>query len=317
MTHQRIAIIGGTGFIGGRIAARLAARGVRVTLLSRHPARCPAALSLLPLVDLVSGEMGDPARLGSVLAGHDAVISMAGILHGSVKTFDHVHHRLVATIVAACQERGIRRLIHIGALGAAPDAPSHYLRSKAAGEAQVTGSGLDWTVLRPSVVFGRGDRFLNLFADLARTLPVLPLAGAGTRFQPVWVDDVARAAEQVIDNRRSVGVTLDLVGPREYTLAELVAYVGDLTGHPRPILPLPAGLAMLQAAVMECLPGVPLMSRDNVRSLAVDNISRQGFPAELLGFAPRAVESVAPDYLGTREVNQRRARWRTRAGRAQ
>ncbi|BEV70776.1 complex I NDUFA9 subunit family protein [Paludibacterium sp. THUN1379] len=294
---NKIALIGGSGFIGRHIANRLNQRGWQLSIASRKTGLQLHPLQVLPRVQLSRVDLQSATAMADWLAGHDAVISMAGILHGSRQQFQAVHADLPARIVEACRTAGVPRLLHISALGAATDAPSLYQQSKAAGEQAVRDSGLDWTILRPSVVFGRGDNFLTLFVRLNRLFPLIPLAGAQTRFQPVWVEDVAHAVEAALDTPASIRQTLDLVGPQRYTLAELVRYTGRLSGHPRPVWPMPMALGMLQAGLLACLPGEPLMSRDNLRSLARDNISDQGFPQALLGFAPQALEAIAPDWL--------------------
>lgn len=293
---QKICVIGGGGFIGTSLANQLSRRGWQISIPSRQTAYA-GNLTVLPGVRQVTANVHDPAALSALLAGHDAVISMAGILHGSRQAFTRVHDELPEKIVAACRQHGIRRLLHVSALGAAPDAPSLYQQSKAAGERHIIDSGLDWTLFRPSVVFGRGDRFLTLFAQLNRQLPLIPLAGAATRFQPVWVGDVAHALTTALLQPQTASRAFDLAGPARYTLRQLVEYAGRLAGCPRPVVPIPATVGWLQAALFECLPGTPLMSRDNLRSLQRDNISEAGFPADELGFAPTPLEAVAPGYL--------------------
>ncbi|RMD00696.1 complex I NDUFA9 subunit family protein [Aquitalea palustris] len=303
MQDRRICLIGGSGFIGSYIAERLAEQEAALTIATRNRDRNKAALIVLPKTEVVSTNVHHPLALQQLLAGHDTVISMVGILHGTRKAFERAHVELLDKIIASCHKQGIRRLLHISALGADANAPSDYQQTKGIAEQRLRESGLDWTILRPSVVFGRGDSFLTLFAGLLDKLPLLPLAGANTRFAPVWADDLARAVVACLQNPHSVGQSLDLTGPRSYTLAELVRYVGQLRGTPRPVIGLPQGIAMLQAGLMELLPGPTLMSRDNVRSLAVDNVSPQPFPSALLGFAPTPLEVVAPQYLGQDEFN--------------
>lgn len=295
-TIEKIALIGGSGFIGSYIAARLCDDGKSVSVATRRRERSKDRFILLPQTDLIECNVHDDAALATFLAGHDAVVNMVGILHGSRATFERVHVGLTQKVIQACQRVGVKRLVHISALGAAADAPSDYQQTKARAEELVRASGLDWTILRPSVVFGRGDSFLTMFAGLLRIAPFLPMAGADTRFQPVWVEDVARAAAACLDREATIGQTFELAGPRTYTLRQLVDYVGRLTGHRRPVIGLSHGLAMLQAALFECLPNSPL-SRDNVRSLGRDNVSATGFPVAALGFAPTALETVAPLYL--------------------
>jgi NADH dehydrogenase len=292
---KRIALVGGSGFIGRHIASRLVSEGWRLDICTRHaPSRLPA-LQVLPQVRIIPCPRLDQSTLADVLAGCDAVVSMAGILHGGKAQFAAAHAELPERIVAACKTAGIRRLIHISALGAAADSPSDYQRSKAAGEKIIRDSELDWTILRPSVVFGRDDHFLTLFARLNHRLPLIVLAGAQASFQPIWVDDVAQAVARVLARPATVRQTLDLVGPQRFTLAELVRYMGKIAGYPRPILPLPLAAGMLLADLLSCLPGPPLMSRDNLRALRRDNVSDSGFPTALLGFSPQPLQAIVRD----------------------
>ena len=174
-------------------------------------------------------------------------------------------------------------------------------------------SGLDVTVLRPSVIFGARDRFLNLFAQLQTLAPFVPLGGAHARFQPVWVEDVAEAVVRCLDQPATIGQVIECAGPQPYTLAELVQLAGRLSGHPRPVLPLPGALARLQALVMEWLPGEPLMSRDNVDSMKVPNVATAGQPGlAALGITASAVEGVAAGYLGGIDGPGRFMPWRSR-----
>lgn len=315
MTSRNICLIGGSGFVGGYLAERLTRAGCRLRIATRRPERQKSRLATLPGAEMIQADVFQPAHLDRLLAGQDAVVSMVGILHGSRRRFERAHVELTDAILQACARQGVRRLVHISALGAAQDAPSDYLQTKALAELAIRASGLDWTILRPSVIFGRGDSFLTLFAQLLAALPALPLAGADSRFAPIWVEDVASAVVACLDNSACIGQSLDLAGPEVYTLAELVRLTGRLTGRPRPIIPLPAGLAMLQAALMECLPGPTLMSRDNVRSLSLDNVSDQPFPGQLLGFAPASLAAIAPSYLAGEEFNTIVSRYRSKAAR--
>ena len=301
MQLKRVVLVGGTGFVGRAIANRLGEAGVNVIVPTRHRSRAGHIL-LLPTVEVVDADVHDPATLERLFAGADAVLSLVGVLHSRSGEpygpgFARAHVELPKKIVAACRQAGVKRLVHISALGASADGPSEYQRSKAAGETAIrTGSPeIAWTILQPSVVFGRGDSFLNLFADLARMFPVLPLAGAGARFQPVYVEDLAEAVWQGLTREDAAGQTFQLAGPTVYTLRQLVEYVSALVGKPRPIYPLSEKLAMLQARMMELAPQ-PLMSRDNVRSMKVDNIAT-GSP-QPLGMSPTALETVAPAWLG-------------------
>ncbi len=305
MNPRRVVLVGGSGFVGSAIANRLVEAGVDVLVPTRRRSRVGHVL-LLPTVDVVEADVHDPATLARLFAGADAVVSLVGILHSRSGTpygpdFARAHVELPKKVVAACRAAGVRRLVHISALGADVDGPSEYQRSKAAGEAAIrsTGADLDWIILRPSVIFGRGDHFLNLFASLAATFPVLPLAGANARFQPVYVEDVAEVVWRCLITPEAAGQTFELAGPTVYTLRQLVEYVSALAGKPRPIIPLPESLAMLQAGLMELAPQ-PLMSRDNVRSMRVDNVAT-GAPLPF-GLRPTALEAVAPSWLGREAV---------------
>ena len=300
MTPKRIALLGGTGFVGRAVCERLMRRSpggaiVVPTRRAMHANRVRA----LPTIDVRVADVHDDAALAGVLAGCDAVINLVAILHGSQAAFEQVHVALPKRIAAACTVAGIRRVLHVSALGVGDAAPSNYLRSKSAGEAALRAAPLDLTLLRPSVIFGAEDRFLNLFAQLQAVAPVMPLAGGDARFQPVWVEDVAEALVRCLDTPSTIGQTLECVGPEVFTLAELVRLAGRWSGHERPILPLPMALGRLQALALECLPGVPLMSRDNLDSMRVPNVAGGTLPSlQILGLAPAALAQIAPGYLG-------------------
>ena len=300
MNISNVLLIGGSGFVGSRIAHELSARGLRVVVPTRRRERAKH-LILLPTVEAVEADVHDPAALKQLCVGQDAVISLVGILQSRRGTpygadFARAHVELPKKIVAACRQTGVRRIVHVSALKAAADAPSMYLRSKADGEAAIHAGAPDIaaTIVQPSVIFGPGDAFLNLFADLARRLPVLPLASPDARFQPVYVEDVARVVAEALDNDVSFGKTYELCGPTVYSLRQLVDYVGLLAGCRRPVIGLSPGLSYLQARLMEWLPGAP-MSRDNVDSMRIDNVcSACALP---FGLIPTALEAVAPTYI--------------------
>jgi NADH dehydrogenase len=294
MLIRNVLVIGGTGFVGRHVVRQLAAEGRQVRVPTRNRERAKE-LILLPTVDVVQADVHDQAALEQLLAGVDAVINLVGILHGD---FEQAHVELPRRIVQACGKAGVGRLVHLSALKAEPAAPSAYLRSKAQGEVQVRhgqSQALQTTILRPSVIFGREDRFLNLFAQLARKLPVLALASPQARFQPIHVLDVARAIALALADPRCFGQTYPLCGPNVYTLRQLVEYVVHALGLRRAVVGLGPSLSMLQAALLERLPG-QLMTRDNVRSMRVDNVCGCPFP-EVFGFAPTPLEAVAPLYI--------------------
>lgn len=294
-------VLGGTGFVGRALCEALSrpehANGPRLLVPSRRPAH-GQLLRMLPRVDLIEADVHDDAALAGLVAGASAVVNLVAILHGNDDAFERVHVALPRRLAAACQAAGVRRVIHVSAIGATPDAPSRYLRSKARGEAALREAGLDLTVLRPSVIFGAADRLLNLFATLQRFTPVVPLAGASARFQPVWVGDVAEALAHCMEQPDTVGRTFECTGPEEMTLADLVRAAGRYAGHERPVLPLPDALARLQALLMEWAPGEPLMSRDNLDSMRVPNIATPGVPGlAALGITASPLSAVAPGYL--------------------
>ena len=301
MRIDNIALLGGTGFVGRAVVAQLVDRsggaGGRLVVPTRRLQRGRDILSL-PTVEMVQADVHDEAQLAACLRGCGAVVNLVAILHGSEAEFERVHVELPRTLVRACRAAGVRRVLHVSALGAARDAPSRYLRSKAAGEAVLRESGLDVTLFRPSVMFGAEDRLLNVFARLQRFLPLLPLASAHARFQPVWVEDVARAIVHCLDHPATIGRTFECTGPEVYTLRELVQAAGRWAGHARPVLPLPAPLGRAQAALMEMAPGTPMMSRDNLDSMRLPSVASGHLPGlAALGIAPTALEAVAPTYL--------------------
>ncbi len=317
--NPTILILGGSGFIGRSVCEQLVrAFGgrARITVPTRRLPHAQAVQSL-PGLTVLQADVHRPGVLEALLPGHDVVINLIAVLQGSEARFDQVHVQLPKRLAAACVSSGVRRLIHVSALGV-PDgnaghAPSRYLRSKAAGETVLRDAGLDLTLLRPSVVFGAGDSFLNMFAKLQALAPVMPLAGAHARFQPVWVEDVARAVVRCVQDRATTGQTYELAGPEVLSLADIVRLAGRLSGHPRTILPLPGPLAFLQALVMELLPGEPLMSRDNLASMSVPNVATGRLPGLAdLGISPQALGAVAPSYLSGGQGCARLNAWRAR-----
>lgn len=312
MQITNITVIGGSGFVGRHLCQQLAARGYRVRVPVRDRERAKP-LTLLPTVDVVAADVHDPVALAAVIKGSDAVINLVGVLHDArgARGFGAAHVELAHKVVAACRAADVRRLLHMSALAAAPDAPSAYLRSKGEAERIVLAAGLDATVFRPSVIFGPDDSFLNLFAGLLRMLPLLALASPNARFQPVYVEDVAAAFVHALVDAGTYGRRYDLCGPQRYTLRELVAWVGRTTGCDRPIIGLNSALSYCQAFAMELLP-VKLMTRDNLRSMAVDSVCDCAFPFDI---RPQALEAVAPAWLATNTPRERYQRMRSRAGR--
>lgn len=320
---KRIVVLGGSGFVGTSVCEQLVRHpgmgGVHVVVPSR---RREQAKHLLPLpnVHVLQASVHRDEDLRLALKGADVVINLIAILHGSAAEFRAAHVELAQRIVAACRAEGVSRVIHVSALGVPDDsaqAPSNYLRSKAEAEGVWRASGLDVTILRPSVIFGERDRFLNLFAQLQAVLPVVALAGADARFQPVWVEDVARAVVHAVLHPSTAGQTVECAGPDVLTLADLVRLAGRWSGHARPVLPVPLAVGRVQAMAMACLPGEPLMSQDNLDSMQVPNVATGRYPAlSAWGILPKALAEVGPSYLGRPQTwADRLDAWRAQARR--
>ena len=320
MEIHTVAVLGGSGFIGRHVCHALAAAGYRVRVATRDRERAKEELIPLPTVQVDEVDVHDSSRLEAFVRGADAVINLVGVLHDGRgrRSFRAAHPGLAGMTIAACRAAGAGRLLHMSALCANTAARSAYLASKGEAEKLVRESGLAWTIFRPSVVFGRGDSFLNLFARTLGLFPVLPLACPDARFQPVFVEDVAAAFVKSLSDPGSAGRAYDLCGPRAYTLRELVAYVGTVTGRRRPIVGLNDAGSYAQAFAMELPPfrqifgalGM-LMTRDNYYSMKVDSVCSGPFP---FGIAPAALEAVAPSYLGNRTPRARYQRFRAQRG---
>ena len=315
MEITTVAMIGGSGFVGRHICHQLAAQGYRVRVATRDRERAKDDLIFLPTVEVESVNVHDPRELAAFARGADAMVNLVGVLHegGGTASFQAAHVELAGKVVGVCREAGVRRLLHMSALQASPDGPSRYLRSKGEAEAIVRDSGLAWTIFRPSVIFGKGDSFLNLFAQLLRFVPVVFLACPSARFQPVFVEDVAAAFTRSLVDPESAGKSYDLCGPRVYSLRELVEYVGVVTGRRRPVIGLNDTMSYWQAFAMEWMP-VKLMTRDNFRSMQVESVCDCEFP---FGLEPAALEAFAPTYLA-QGTPRRRYQWmRSRARRGE
>jgi uncharacterized protein YbjT (DUF2867 family) len=301
MRNRRTAVLGGSGFIGRYIVQRLAARGDVIPVGCRH---AEEAKFLKPLGDVgqiatLNLTIGDEQILPAFLAGNDALVNCVGILRESgSQTFDRVHHTGPARLARLAREAGIERFVHISAIGADPRSTSAYARTKAAGEAAVRDAFPTVTILRPSVVFGAEDQFFNRFAAMATISPVLPLIGGGhTRFQPVYVGDVADAVLKCLDDPTTAGRTYELGGPKVYTFRELIELMLGEIRRKRLLVDLPFGLAAIQARLMSILPNPPL-TPDQVELLKRDNVVSSGaLTLAALGITPTAVEGVLPSYL--------------------
>jgi uncharacterized protein YbjT (DUF2867 family) len=318
MRLQSIAVLGGTGFLGTRLVARLIKDGHQVTVLSRDREQHKHLL-VLPGLTLENCDVYEEAQLSERFRGKDIVINLIGILNErgfSGAGFRRAHTELTQGVLQAARSAGVTRLLQVSALKAAVDAPSYYLRSKGEAERLIreASAALDWTIFQPSVMFGPGDSFLNRFAGLLAALPgAFPLAKPNARFQPVLVDDVIEALLRCLHGGASSRQTYELGGPQVYTLREIVGLVAKLTGQRRWIVGLPDFAARIQALVMDFVPGRPFSS-DNYRSLTVDSVCTEDGCAKL-GIKPQSMVASARQYLGALEDNARLSHNRASAGR--
>ena len=314
MIPLKIVVLGGTGFVGRHLVARLAADGHDVTLLSRNLSAHPLRM-VPPGVALREVDVYDPGALQLAFSGSDAVINLVGILNepgDSGRGFRRAHVELTKLVIAAMQLAGTRRLLQMSALNAGRG-QSHYLRTRGEAEAAVKRSGLDWTIFEPSVIFGRGDGLFCRFATLLGLAnPVLPLARAQAKFAPVYIGDVVEAFVRALRNRRTFGEVYELYGPDVFTLAQIVRMTAKQCGMRRWVVPLPDALGRLQALAFDFIPGKPFSS-DNFRSLLNDAVG--GIDGlHRLGITPTPVSAKLPDILG--HVDERQARYaRYRAAR--
>jgi len=318
MRHQTIAVIGGSGFIGSHLVNALVEAGKHVQVITRRRYNA-RHLTLLP-VDVIEADVFDPVQLAGAVGEADAVINLVGTLYGGSGNpygpgFAKLHVELPTKLVAACEGKGVHRLIHVSALGADSRGPSMYLRSKGDGEKAIHASAsLAATILRPSVVFGPEDMFLNRFALLQKLVPVIPLAMPDAKFQPVFVGDVSKAIVNVLDLDAANGHTYELGGPTVYTLEQLLNYCGDVVGRHARIVRLPPVFGRLQALSFELAPGTPILSRDNLDSMKVDSVL-SGPLAPELGIEPASIETIAPLYLGNASLRTKLNNFRASAHR--
>jgi len=304
MKNQRITIFGGSGFLGRHLVKRLADRGAIVRVAVRDP---EAASFLKPLGNVgqivpFAANLRDPATVAAAVDGADAVVNLVGILYEKGKqTFDAVLVEGAATIARAAKAADVKHLVHVSALGASAKSAAKYARSKAAGEAAVQEAFPEATILRPSVVFGPEDDFFNKFAAMTRISPVLPILGTkkpgGTKFQPVYVGDVAEAIVAALTKDGARGMIYELGGPKVMTSRKVMELILEVTGRRRLLMAVPLGLLAFKAWFLEFAPK-PLLTRDQVKLLQTDNVVAGGAHtfAEL-GIKPAAVEAIAPTYL--------------------
>ncbi|MDZ3836963.1 MAG: complex I NDUFA9 subunit family protein [Rhodospirillales bacterium] len=300
LDRRLITVFGGAGFLGRHIVRRLARDGWIIRVASRDRER-PQFLKIYGDPGQVVPILTDITRPESVISAvvdADAVINLVGILAPSGRnSFDAIHAQGAANVAAAARDAGAARLIQLSAIGADPNSPSLYARTKAAGEQAAKSAFPDVTILRPSVVFGPEDDFFNRFARLARMMPVLPTFE--TKVQPVYVGDVADAAIKVLDEPATKGKTYELGGPRVMTYREVMEIVLEETGRKRLLMPLPLSIAAIQGWFFEKLPK-PMLTRDQVKLLGIDNVvSAKALGLKDLGIPATAVEAIVPSYLGS------------------
>jgi NADH dehydrogenase len=301
MTRRLATVFGGSGFLGRYVVQRLAKQGWMVRAAERRP---DEALFLKPLGEIgqitpVAANIRHQASVEAAIVGADAVVNLVGLLYQSGRQrFDAVHVEGAGRVAAAARKAGASRFVQISAIGADPASPAAYGRTKAAGEAAVKAAFPDATVLRPSIVFGPEDQFFNRFARMARMSPALPLIGGGhTKFQPVYVGDVADAVMAVIDRNDSQGKTYELGGPEIRSFRELMVLMLEEIGRRRLLVPVPFAIASLQGALLQLLPS-PLLTLDQVRLLRRDNVAASGMAGlGELGISPTALELILPTYL--------------------
>ena len=301
MRSRRTAVLGGAGFIGRYVVQRLAARGDVVVVGGRHAenAKFLMTAGLVGQIAFVNATIDDEQVLPAFLAGSNAVVNCVGILAESGRqTFERVHYLGPARLARLAREAGVERLVHISAIGADPRSRSAYARSKAQGEAAVRDAFPTATILRPSIVFGPEDQFFNRFAAIAMISPVLPVIGGGrTRFQPVYVGDVADAVLKCLEEPATAGRTYELGGPKIYSFRELIEVLLGEIRRKRLLIDLPFGAAAFQARLMSVLPSPPL-TPDQVELLRSDNVVSSGaLTLATLGITPTAVEAILPTYL--------------------
>lgn len=304
---KKVCVLGGTGFVGQAVVRQLVKAGYQVKVLTRNRER-HRELLVLPPVELVNADIHERSTLKKQFADVQAVINLVGILNEldhKMRGFQTVHVKLARLLVDACQANKVTRLLHMSALNAnANRGASKYLRSKGEAENIVnTTNNIDVTTFRPSAIFGPNDSFLNRFANILKYTPgflPIPLACGKARFQPIFVEDVAQALVASLENKGSYDKRFSLCGPNQYSLQEIVAYVGALMGQLRYIIPLGEGLSKLQSLFLG-----QWLTLDNIRSMRVDSTCKEAFPSQQFGFQPASMETIAPRYIGmaTRRIS--------------
>jgi uncharacterized protein YbjT (DUF2867 family) len=319
--YRNICVLGGTGFVGYHVVSQLAKAGYKVRVLTRHRER-NRKLLVLPTVEVISADIHDTSLLQKHFSGQDAVINLVGILNeprDNGRGFHRAHVELAQKVIDACHAKGIKRLLQMSALNAdAQNGSSYYLRSKGEAEDLVHhASNIKVTSFRPSVIFGPGDSFFNRFACLLFRLPLFfPLACATARFAPVYVEDVAGAFIKSLNNPRTYGQRYDLCGPKNYTLKQLVEYTAKNIGLHRSIIPLGKFASLLQANILQYVPGKPF-SRDNFRSMLMDSVCKDNGETlkTVFNITPTSIEAEVPRYLMDNTCRRRYDEFRQHAHR--
>lgn len=298
---KRVTVFGGSGFLGRHIVRELAAAGTRVRVAVRDP---EGALFLKPMGDVgqivpIFANVRDRASVTAAVQGVDAVVNLVGILHeGGAQKFSAVQAEGAKNVAEAAAGEGVAKMVHLSAIGVKSDHRSEYAKTKAAGEEAVRKAMPQATILRPSVVFGPQDDFFNRFGEMARLSPFLPLIGGGhTRFQPVYVGDVAEAAFNALCDDAYAGRTFELGGPDIFTFKEIMKLVIAYSGHKCTLMPIPFWAAKIQGAVLSLLPNPPITA-DQVELLKHDNVVGAGMPTLAdIGVTATSVHAVLPTYM--------------------
>ncbi|MBL4760450.1 MAG: complex I NDUFA9 subunit family protein [Mariprofundaceae bacterium] len=298
---QRVCIIGGSGFVGRVIVRQAIRAGHDVTVACRHPEK--ARSLIVEGVRLIKADLSDGRGLDDAIAGADCVINLVGLLFERGRyDFDTVHVHGTEHVLAACKRHNVKQYLHMSALGAGTIPASSYSRSKGDAEGYVRQSGMTWTLIRPSIIYGMGDSFFTKFKDMSAMLPILPVIQPETRFQPVWVEDVARVFVQSIGNRHVHEQTYELAGPKIYSFMDLMTLLMSTLQRKRLLLPVPNIFAKLLATISRLLP-TPLLTADQLLLLQHDNVATgESFPSQF--GQPASLESILPNYISGNQIER-------------